>query len=189
MPLAGRDRVEHLTNLELFVLAAVRSGLASAYDLKEKADLSVGTTIPLLQRLEQSGLLASKLAARRSRQYSLTSKGDRSLRVGWRNISASVPSDFESIVRSAYVGVSLENDLKKVRSFLKDSARQRKHLAAIRTKEAASISNALAAPSFGLSYRWFRACCDASRLRAETAALLEVAERKDLTRTLRSPRG
>ena len=46
------------TNLELFVLAAVRAGLDSAYDLNKGADLSVGATLPLLSRLGESRFAA-----------------------------------------------------------------------------------------------------------------------------------
>ena len=41
------------TSLELFVLAMVRQGLATPYELKTKAGLSLGSTVPALARLEK----------------------------------------------------------------------------------------------------------------------------------------
>ena len=41
------------TSLELFVLAMVRRGLATPYELKTKAGLSLGSTVPVLARLEE----------------------------------------------------------------------------------------------------------------------------------------
>src|SRR5580698_8515695 len=91
------------TNLELFVLAAVQAGLDSAYDLNKSADLSVGATLPLLSRLEKAGLLRSKAAARRSKQYSVTAEGRSVLHRSWQELLEPVPREFEGILRIAYV--------------------------------------------------------------------------------------
>lgn len=72
------------TSLELFVLAMVRQGLATPYELKTKADLSLRSTVPVLARLEKDTLVkASEKGARRSRKFSITAKGTKALTQGW----------------------------------------------------------------------------------------------------------
>jgi hypothetical protein len=44
------------TDLDLFVLALVDSGVATPYALQMTAGLSPGATIPVLQRLTEAGL-------------------------------------------------------------------------------------------------------------------------------------
>jgi hypothetical protein len=50
------------TDLDLFILALVQAGLATTYDLKSKAGLSVGSTAPVLARLEEAGLIGAPKA-------------------------------------------------------------------------------------------------------------------------------
>jgi DNA-binding PadR family transcriptional regulator len=45
------------TSLELFVLAMLQQGLATPYELKTKAGLSLGSTVPALARLEKDALV------------------------------------------------------------------------------------------------------------------------------------
>ncbi len=60
-PLSGNRELaaspSAFTSLELFVLAMVRQGLATPYDLKTKAGLSLGSTVPALARLEKDSLV------------------------------------------------------------------------------------------------------------------------------------
>jgi DNA-binding PadR family transcriptional regulator len=168
------------TNMELFVLAAVRAGLETSYDLNKKADLSVGATIPLLARLQEDGLLESARSVRNSRRYSLTATGDKVFQQQWRQLLLSHPSDLESILRIAYLAIAMKTDARTVRSFLRMSAQQRKHLGALRARDASSLLIPTAKVSFGVGYRWLRACCDAARLRGEAAMLLRIAKGRSL---------
>jgi DNA-binding PadR family transcriptional regulator len=192
MPRAPKKRLAaspaRRTNLEFFVLAAVRAGLDSPYDLHTRADLSVGATIPLLARLEKAGLLQGKIAARRSRQYSLTSKGSRELREGWRGLLDSVPLEFEAILRIIYIAAVMEPNAKTTRHFLKVAADQRRDLALQRARHAESLIAQKGEHEFGLGHRWLRAFSEAARLRAEAAVLSQLAVRKDLARLLSTSR-
>jgi DNA-binding PadR family transcriptional regulator len=127
------------SNLEIFVLAADRAGQDTAYDLNKTADLSVGATLPLLVRLENEHLLMGKAAARRSRQYSLTKKGRSVLRRGWEGLMCTVPSEFEAILRIAYVASIMDDSLKATRSFLKNAAQERQKLARQRNRSWLSL--------------------------------------------------
>ena len=175
------------TNLEIFVLAGVRAGLDTAYDLNRFADLSVGATLPLLARLETAGLLRSKGGPRRSKQYSMTPSGRSLLQTSWRKLLEEVPREFEAILRVAYVAAMMEAGLKSTRKFLNAAAEQRRDFAETRRREAESISREAAADGFGRGHRWLRAHSDSVRLEAEASLLSHLSARKDLIDKLRSP--
>ena len=91
-------------NLELFVLALVQGGHSTPYELKTKAGLSLGSTVPVLARLEKDVLVkASEPGLRRSRKYSITAKGTKVLTQGWTEQLATHPNDIDSILRIAYL--------------------------------------------------------------------------------------
>jgi DNA-binding PadR family transcriptional regulator len=172
------------TTLEIFVLAAVRGGLDTPYDLNKEAGLSVGATIPLLARLQKADFLQSRPAARRSRQYSLTAKGKSVLEQSRWGLLHSIPSEFEAILRVAYVAAVVDGGLNTVRTFLRAAAVQRRRLAQQRAHEAQLIAVALDSGSFGRGHRWLRAFSDSVRLRAEAAVLSKIAARRDLAALL-----
>jgi DNA-binding PadR family transcriptional regulator len=90
------------SSLELFVLAMVQQGLATPYELKTKAGLSLGSTVPVLARLEKDTLVkASEEGARRSRKFSITAKGAKALTHGWVEQLATEHTDLDSILRIA----------------------------------------------------------------------------------------
>jgi PadR family transcriptional regulator PadR len=92
-------------HLDMIVLAALASGSAHGYAIIEEIkrrsggafDLPEGTIYPVLHRLEQAGLLASRWviaeSGRRRRIYTLTKRGSRALaerRAVWEQFSAAV---------------------------------------------------------------------------------------------------
>src|SRR3954470_8413232 len=92
-------------HLDMIVLAALSAGPAHGYavieEIKrrsgEKFDLPEGKVYPVLHRLEQAGLLASRWttaeSGRRRRVYTLTKRGNRALagqRAVWEQFSAAV---------------------------------------------------------------------------------------------------
>lgn len=92
-------------HLDMIVLAALAGGPAHGYAVIEEIrrrsgeafDLPEGTVYPVLHRLEQSGMLASRWvtaeSGRRRRIYALTRRGSRALadqRAVWEQFSAAV---------------------------------------------------------------------------------------------------
>src|SRR5262245_4881051 len=92
-------------HLDMIVLAALAGGSAHGYAVIEEIrrrsgeafDLPEGTVYPVLHRLEQSGLLASRWttaeSGRRRRVYALTRRGTRALaeqREVWKRFSHAV---------------------------------------------------------------------------------------------------
>jgi PadR family transcriptional regulator len=92
-------------HLDMIVLAALAAGPAHGYavieEIRRKSgqafDLPEGTIYPVLHRLEQAGLLASRWvtaeSGRRRRVYALTRRGERALaerRAIWRQFSDAI---------------------------------------------------------------------------------------------------
>jgi len=92
-------------HLDMIVLAALAAGPAHGYavieEIKRRSgqafDLPEGTIYPVLHRLEQAGLLASRWvtaeSGRRRRVYALTRRGDRVLaerRAVWQQFSDAI---------------------------------------------------------------------------------------------------
>jgi DNA-binding PadR family transcriptional regulator len=62
------------------LLALVKFGQSTPYDLKNLAGMSVGLTLSPLKRLQEAGLLNCETGSRNKLQYTLTQKGDDELR-------------------------------------------------------------------------------------------------------------
>ncbi|HEY3065521.1 MAG TPA: PadR family transcriptional regulator [Methylomirabilota bacterium] len=92
-------------HLDMIVLAALSDRPAHGYAVIEEIrrrsagafDLPEGTIYPVLHRLEQAGLLASRWvttdSGRRRRVYALTRRGERALadhRAGWEQFSGAI---------------------------------------------------------------------------------------------------
>jgi transcriptional regulator len=92
-------------HLDMIVLAALAAGPAHGYavieEIKRRSgqafNLPEGTVYPVLHRLEQAGLLASRWvtaeSGRRRRVYSLTRRGDRAFaehRALWQQFSDAI---------------------------------------------------------------------------------------------------
>jgi PadR family transcriptional regulator, regulatory protein PadR len=92
-------------HLDMIVLAALSAGPAHGYavieEIKRRSgeafDLPEGTVYPVLHRLEEAGLLASRWvtaeSGRRRRVYALTKRGDRALadqRAVWKQFSVAI---------------------------------------------------------------------------------------------------
>jgi PadR family transcriptional regulator len=92
-------------HLDMIVLAALSAGPAHGYavieEIKRRSgqafDLPEGTVYPVLHRLEEAGLLASRWvtaeSGRRRRVYALTKRGERELddqRSVWRKFSLAI---------------------------------------------------------------------------------------------------
>jgi len=91
-------------HLDMIVLAALSAGPAHGYavieEIKRRSagafDLPEGTVYPVLHRLEQAGLLASRwttASGRRRRVYAMTRRGERALadqRAVWERFSDAI---------------------------------------------------------------------------------------------------
>jgi DNA-binding PadR family transcriptional regulator len=165
------------TNLELFVLAMVQQGLATPYELKTKAGLSLGSTVPVLARLERDALVkASKEGARRSRTFSITAKGVKVLTQGWSEHVATRPKDIDSILRIAYLAW-LNGDSATCAKFMERSAESLRGWATSRRAEADRLHSRIGEEPDGEAFMWLRMYTKATQASAEAAALVDLSGR------------
>jgi DNA-binding PadR family transcriptional regulator len=113
-------------DLELFVLALIERGVATPYDFMKRADLSPGATLPVLRRLQSSGLVRrGEAGSRRRTAYDLTAKGQRHLATSWRALLDSQPSDIDATFRIAVVALMSGAQRDRVARFLHEAAERR----------------------------------------------------------------
>src|SRR5216684_2048362 len=95
-----------LTTLELFLLTLIGQGLNTPYQLKATAGLSVGATLPALNRLQDRKLLQrAEVAARNKQEFEVTPAGKKVMNNEakrlFRQFTETPPNDAEAAVRLA----------------------------------------------------------------------------------------
>ncbi len=115
------------TDLDLFVLALIESGISTPYQLQKDAGLSQGATIPTLQRLVEAGFVRQGRPGLRGRkEYKATVSGKRALKVRWRSILEQGPSgDLDADLRVALLALWVSRDRSLAAEFLGRAATDR----------------------------------------------------------------
>lgn len=163
-------------DLDLFVLALIQSGLATTYDLKSIAGLSVGSTAPILARLEKSGLIdAPKPGIRDSRRFTITREGKKYLAASWEELLDRQPTDVDEILRITYLAWALGSPDAASR-FVERAAAGLGDLATTRQAEASGLRRGLTGQIGGQAYRWLKSGAEAARLRAQAEALKQLGK-------------
>jgi DNA-binding PadR family transcriptional regulator len=163
------------TSLELFVLAMVRQGLETPYNLKTKVGLSLGSTVPALARLEKDGLVkASEEGARRSRKFSITARGTKILAQEWPGQLTSDQTDLDSILRVAFLAW-MHGDGKSCQEFLERSANGLRGWAGSLRAESERLAGKVESTLNGNTFMWMNKHCEAARAEADAAALTELS--------------
>ena len=121
--LASKDK-RSKTDLEFFVLALVEHDVNTPYVLHTVAALSVGATLPVLDRLTKAGYVRrGPPGERRRTEYEITASGIRHLKSGWRPLfEARVPAGIEAVLRIATLAILSGADKKAVVGYLKRAA-------------------------------------------------------------------
>ena len=171
-------------DLDLFVLALVQSGMATTYDLKSKAGLSVGSTSPILARLEEAGLVEAPKAerGRGARRFSITTAGRKRLSAEWKQLLERRPTDVDEILRITYIAWVMGSP-EMAATFVENSAAGLNHLAATRQAEANQLRGTLGRQVGGPAFRWLRAGADAARLQAQAEALKQLGRQIKQTKS------
>jgi DNA-binding PadR family transcriptional regulator len=93
------------SSLELVLLAMVKLGVNTTYELMTKAGISVGITSRSLRRLEAAELLTSTAGSRGSQRFTITKTGERELQRFWAwVVRQESPIAFEFALRVLYLG-------------------------------------------------------------------------------------
>ncbi|HUZ96763.1 MAG TPA: hypothetical protein VMU57_17810, partial [Edaphobacter sp.] len=112
------------TDLDLFVLALIDSGISTPYDFQKSAGLSPGATIPALQRLLKAGCVRQGKPGSRGRtNHSITPAGRKLLKGGWRVLLEDGPSgDLDADLRIALLVLWAGGKRQLATDFLQQSA-------------------------------------------------------------------
>ena len=162
-----------LTDQDLLMLALVRLNLGTAYDLKAKAGISVGSSLPVLQRLHRAGLLhLGATDARGTHRYAITAKGTQVLETQWVAWVRKRPTEVNAILRTAAL-VLVMGDHGQVAEFYKGAAHTLETMANAKRAQAAQLAGMLGEPG-GVRCRWLRSTCDVAMLEALSGALREI---------------
>jgi DNA-binding PadR family transcriptional regulator len=109
--------------LDLFILSLFDRGYETAYDLQRHADVSLGSSVPALRRLEKANFVkrtAQVGSSKRLRhRFELTAAGRKLARGGWISLlKDQSPSDFDSILRLVDVAQHYQAKVVDVAAFL-----------------------------------------------------------------------
>ncbi|QNI31163.1 hypothetical protein H7849_18990 [Alloacidobacterium dinghuense] len=168
-----RDR-RRRTDLDLFVLALIDSGISTPYDLQKMAGLSPGATIPALQRLLDAGCVRQGKPGPRGRtDHKITATGKKLLNAGWRTLLEDGPSgDLDADLRVALVALWAGGERRLAIEFLRESAHKKTD--AIESIEEDDSSDASA--PLARWYRTLRSAAAKALLKGESQAALAMAE-------------
>jgi len=162
------------SDLDLFVMALIDSGISTPYDFQKSAGLSPGATIPALQRLLEAGSVRQGKPGSRGRtDYSITSAGRKFLKSGWRILIEDGPSgDLDADLRVALLVLWAGGKRRLATDFLQQSAL--KKLESIEMLEAGEENSSIS--SLADWYAKLRFTSAKTLLKAESAAALKMAE-------------
>jgi DNA-binding PadR family transcriptional regulator len=163
-----------LTILELFILALVKSGIQTGYELQTKANVSLGSSLPALQKLRTAKLLiATKGASRGAVIYSITSAGQSELESQWKSLLEEQPKDLDSILRIATVARLMESPQDAI-EFLKTSVERLKRQARVLRKKSKSSLKKQSGETIDLNNCWLREYVKAAQLNAAADGILRL---------------
>ena len=190
-----RKELNRLNSLDFLLLALVKYGLATSYDLMKQAGIPVSVTSPTLRGLKGIELLTSETrttGARSSEQYSITKKGDEELRACSKSDHT---RDFRGLSR--YCSETVHRTLFLTWLFSEQASGQKHVLWAsgeLRFRSSKSEQDAeeikeqigrLPSSKQGqpndvalfvaMTYQWMKAVSDAALLKVQAQALEEVA--------------
>lgn len=162
------------TDLDLFILALIESGISTPYDFKRSAGLSPGATIPALQRLIEAGNIRPGKSGPRGRTvHRITLAGKKLLKTGWRDLIQEGPSgDLDSDLRVALLALWAGGDRRLAKEFLEQSAARKIAALDALAETAARASGSLLADW----YTRLRSGSTRAVLKAESAAAISIAD-------------
>jgi DNA-binding PadR family transcriptional regulator len=119
----SRDSETTRSSLEVFILTLIRQGFMTTYDLQSGAGLSLGATVPALNRLSDAKLVSRRIVVRRH-EYALTRGGEQVLR-DWEPPVGRAATDYEDLLRTAYLSAYLFRKPAVGAEILRQAARAR----------------------------------------------------------------
>ncbi len=159
--------------LDLYVLSLLDRGLETAYSFQREVGLSLGASTPSLRRLTEARLVKRKDEEGKTNRprhvYTLTSSGRELASSAWREYlqPGRLPSDLDSVLRVSDMAAHYGAGGAEVARFLKTASER----TAILARRAAAVPEA----GNGPMYVSMRSRCEATRLKAESDVLGQIA--------------
>jgi DNA-binding MarR family transcriptional regulator len=180
-----------LNPLQIFLLALVKFGLATPYDLLSKAGLGPGLTSPVLKRLEEAGLVTSTPGPRKRVRYAITEIGASKLsessqlgdywQFGQKDIFESLPRAMilawlHSDVDEARYGAARAADslLKLSRRRQRESEELRVSMLGLQADILKDDRTAAKGLLIATAYQWLKAESDAALFRLQAEAIGKI---------------
>jgi DNA-binding PadR family transcriptional regulator len=172
-------------DLDLFVLALLKDGLTTPYELQQGAGLSPGATIPALRRLVDAGYAITEKPGPYGRTcHRPTSAGRKILKAGWRQLIEAGPTgDLDADLRVALLALFVGRNRAAASDFLRRSAART--LQSVRGREGAESPGTL--PPLALAYERLRRQSAVAVLRAQSAAARTMSGKLPVFRKRDSP--
>lgn len=155
------------SSLELLILALLKQGLTTTYDLQTHAGLSLGATIPALKRLAAAKLVTRKEVGRRF-EFSITREAERTL--AFWTVPQQPWTDMEDLLRAAYLAWA-KGGRTDAATIVRQGIRARSRYAEELEDRLAGVVLPLPAKPDANAYRWLRAVMEAERAKADVKAL------------------
>ncbi len=164
----------NLSALDLYILSLLDRGLQTPYDLHSKGRLSLGSTLPALNRLEGAGFVRQKAPSGSSKRprhwFQLSAAGRKQARGGWIPLLMDLPpSDLDAVLRLVDVAQHYRASSTDIAVFLEAAVAERRLPARSGTSAACEKRDAL-----GLTTT--KGAWDAARLKAEGRFLAGLAK-------------
>jgi DNA-binding PadR family transcriptional regulator len=191
----ARDK-RRRTDLDLFVLALIDSGVSTPYALQKAAGLSQGATIPALQRLLEARFVRhGKPGSRGRTDYQVTAAGKGLLKHGWFGLIEDGPTgDVDSDLRVALLALLGGGERRLAGDFLRQSADRKTES----VSAAEPMGNSGDLPPLPRWYNDLRSSTARALLTAETGAIRAMADAlprklsdrpRHSTRAVKKPKG
>ena len=160
--------------LDVYILSLFDRGFETAYDLQTQGGISLGSSVPALERMESFGLIERKASAKPGRRkryaFSLTEKGRQIVQRCWASLLATPPpGDLDSVLRAVDILKAYRVAPRKIVKYLSRASADRAELAA-----KAARSDSSSTP--GMAYLAHRRAWDLQRSRAEAKFLAQLAK-------------
>ena len=183
-----------LSDHDVLLLLLIGYGLATPYDLLSKAGLGVGQTSPSMKRLKVNGMLVDSPGSRKSRRYTVTAEGCKTLRRALANALANrqqqtLSAPFDSVPRwiilawlrsgieeARHVFAEARASLGPLRLKRQHSAEEHKQRVALLRSLATSKNGKVAhGPLVAAVFQWLRAEFDKELYHLQEQALDRLA--------------
>jgi DNA-binding MarR family transcriptional regulator len=155
------------SSLEVLILALLKQGLTTTYDLLARAGLSLGATVPALKRLVAVQLVTKKTSGRKF-EFSLTREGEKLL-ASWT--APQRTSDMDEVLRSVFLEWMLGGGRADAAALLRQATRARVRWAEELRDQLVGVKLPLDTRPDPEAYRWPRTVLEAERAEADVKAL------------------